>query len=188
MLIATGARVAVYHAIAEARRAGASQVDIRHLLIGLIVGDDPASRGVWRQLGVDLPALRSSLAPHARSRLTREAAMRHGASTRAPSLGRQDAARRPSAFTADARGVLSDALIQARRRDARMLSAVHLLLAIAARNAAPGARGLLAMLDTDVPPPPVDGPQPSVGAHAPAACVTPPGEPLSRRAYPAPGR
>jgi len=150
MLIATGARVAIYHAIAEAHRAGASHVDTRHLLVGLIAGDDPATHGVWRQLGVDLPALRAVAAPGDSSRVTRETALRHGAS---PSLRRTEALHRPSAFTVDARRVLSDALIRTRQRDARALGAVDLLLAIAARNATADARGLLAMLDADTSAP-----------------------------------
>jgi len=150
MLIATGARVAIYHAIAEARRAGASHVDTRHLLIGLIAGDDPATRGVWRQLGIDLPALRAATTPGDSSRVTRETALRHGVS---PSLRRRETPRRPSAFTADARRVLRDALVRARRRDARVLGAVHLLLAIAARSATADAHGLLAMLDADASAP-----------------------------------
>jgi ATP-dependent Clp protease ATP-binding subunit ClpA len=151
MLIATGVRVAVYHAIAEARRAGATQVDTRHLLIGLVAANDPATRGVWRQLGVDLPALRGALEAGLFGRAIWDTAMRHGAPTRAPSFRRPETPRWPSAFTADARRALSDALVRARRRDARALSSVHLLLSIAAHNGTRDGRGLVAMLDVDTP-------------------------------------
>jgi hypothetical protein len=62
---------------------------------------------------------------------------------------RRVVALRPTAFSADARGVLGRAFMYAREHHARVLGASHLLLAITANDTDDGVRGLLSALDVD---------------------------------------
>jgi ATP-dependent Clp protease ATP-binding subunit ClpA len=134
VLVANQARVAVYHAIAAARRRHTAVVDTTDLLTGVIASRDVVVRMVWQELGVDPAALGAVVAM----------------SMRAPVPPRRRVvALRPTAFSADARRVLRHAFMHARQHHARVLGAGHLLLAITAQDTDDGVRSLLSALDID---------------------------------------
>jgi ATP-dependent Clp protease ATP-binding subunit ClpA len=134
VLVANQARVAVYHAMAAARRRNRAVVDTADLLAGVIASHDMVVRMVWQELGVDPVALGAVVTM----------------SMRAPNPPRRRVvALRPTAFSADARRVLRHAFMHAREHHARMLGASHLLLAIIAQDTDDGVRNLLSALDVD---------------------------------------
>lgn len=150
MLVAEQARVAVYHAIFEARRGNATVVDTGHLLAGVIAARDTVVRAVWRELGVDPGRLRDALVAGGR-RGASTVRMRNVLTARRTAVvaGRTPPAR-PAAFSVGARRVLGDAFVLARVHHARRVGAGHLLLAIVAQRDDDAARGVLSALDIDV--------------------------------------
>ena len=133
-MVANQARVAVYHAIATARRRNRAVVDTTDLLAGVIASRDSVIRTIWKELDVDPAALRAIVAR----------------SMRAPIPPRRHAiVLRPTAFSADARQVLRRAFLHARDHHARVLGASHLLLAITTQDGDDGVRSLLSALDVD---------------------------------------
>jgi ATP-dependent Clp protease ATP-binding subunit ClpA len=150
MLVATQARIAVYHAVTEARRMSRPTVDTADLLVGVTVCRDAVVRAVWEELDVDLTGMRRVLAA-GRGQVDAGPAI-----ALAPIMTHRYIARhrrmhpgRPMAFSAGARRVLGRAFTHARAHGARRLDAGHLLLAIADQAPGDPARGVLYELGVD---------------------------------------